>query len=273
MARSQSEKAEAFRALHDADKGFVIPNPWDIGSAKILASLGFKALATTSWGFALSRGKRDGAGAVTREEALLHATEIVAATELPVSADLEDGFGRSPEAVAETITQAGRAGLVGGSIEDASQHVVHDMALAVERVAAAVEAARAHSFPFTLTARTENFLCGNPDLDDTIARLQAFEAAGADVLYAPALPSIDAIKAVCQAVSKPVNVVIGLGVADITVDMLLEAGVQRISLGSSFAKVAYGALCKAAGELQDKGTTSFVDPEMDFSRINGIMSD
>ena len=273
MLASQSEKADIFRALHGADKGFIIPNPWDIGSAKILASLGFKALATTSAGFAWGQGKRDAVGAVKREEALHHGAEIVAATDLPVSADLEDGFGPSPEAAADTIRQAGIIGLVGGSIEDASQHSVLDMGLAVERVAAAVEAAHAHPFPFTLTARTENYLCGNPDLGDTIARLQAYEAAGADVLYAPALPDIETIKTVCQSVGKPVNVVIGLGAQNVTVNQLFEAGVQRISLGSSLAKAAYGALLQAAQEIQTKGTTNFIDPEFNVSKINSLMSE
>ena len=273
MTKSQTDKADIFRKLHAQDRGFIIPNPWDIGSAKILASLGFKALATTSAGYAWAQGKRDATGAVTRDDALQHAAQIVAATDLPVSADLEDGFGATPEAAAQTITRAGEVGLVGASIEDATHHVVHDKGLAVERVEAAVEAARAHSFAFTLTARCENFLCGKPDLDDTIARLQAYETAGADVLYAPALPDIDAIKTVCQAVTKPVNVVIGLGAADVTVDMLLDAGVQRISLGSAFAKAAYSALFHAAEELQEHGTTKFIGSGVNFPEINNLMNE
>lgn len=269
---TQAEKAIQFRKLHESNDAFIIPNPWDQGSAKILASLGFNALATTSAGFAWSTGRKDVSGSVSRADALAHAADIAAACELPVSADLEDGFGIEPEQVGQTIAQAGMTGLVGASIEDATHGSVHDMALAVERVQAAVEAARAYPFPFTLTARAENYLCGNRDLDDTIKRLQAYETAGADVLYAPGLPDIDAIKQVCSSVAKPVNVVLGLGGSGITVAMLAQAGVRRISLGSSLACSAYGALFAAAQELQSDGTTDFKKTAATYPQINGLMS-
>ena len=210
----QHEKAANFVALHTAPGVFVIPNPWDAGSARILAALGFEALATTSAGLAFSLGRRDLEGLLARDETLANAAVIVQATNLPVSADLEDGFGPRPEDVAETIRQAAAAGLVGCTIEDTTAdpaHPIHDLSLSAERIAAAVEAAKALPFPFTLTARAENFLFGRPDLDDTIRRLCAFEAAGANVLYAPGLPDLDSIRAVCAAVSRPVNVVAGLG--------------------------------------------------------------
>src|SRR6185295_1318097 len=233
MTVSQREKGARFRALHERSGAFVIPNPWDAGSARILASLGFEALATTSAGFAFSAGRRDAEAAVTRDEILENARAIVNATDLPVSADLESGFGPRPDDVARTIRLAAETGLVGGTIEDATYDAVrpiYDIAEATERVAAAVEAARSLAFPFVLTARAENFLFGRPDLDDTIRRLQAFETAGADVLYAPGLPSLDAIRVVCSSVSKPFNVVIGLAGQAFSVGQLAEAGVRRISL-------------------------------------------
>ncbi|HEV8440523.1 MAG TPA: isocitrate lyase/phosphoenolpyruvate mutase family protein, partial [Methylomirabilota bacterium] len=211
MTASQSDKAARFRALHEAPRAFVIPNPWDAGSARILAGLGFPALATSSGASAGMLGRRD--GQVTRDEALAHARAIVEATDLPVSADLEKGFGDAPAAAAETIRRAAAVGLVGGSIEDATgdkDKPLYDLAHATERVAAAVEAARALPFAFTLTARAENFLRGNPSLDDTIKRLAAFERAGADVLFAPGLPDLAAVRAVCAAVSKPVNFMVGI---------------------------------------------------------------
>src|ERR687891_1506720 len=237
MEASQSERAQAFRALHERPGAFVIPNPFDIGTARILAGLGFEALATTSAGMAFALGRRD--GAVRRDEALAHARAIVAATPLPVSADLENGFGDGPEVVAETIRLAADTGLAGASIEDATgdpDRPIYDASLALERVVAAVEAARGLTFPFTLTARAENFLHGRPDLDDTIRRLQAFESAGADVLYAPGLRDLDAVRTLCQAVDKPVNVIMGLTGAAFTVDQLAAAGVRRISLGSGLSR-------------------------------------
>nr|WP_272210372.1 isocitrate lyase/phosphoenolpyruvate mutase family protein [Marinicella sp. W31]MDC2876246.1 isocitrate lyase/phosphoenolpyruvate mutase family protein [Marinicella sp. W31] len=239
----QHLKYAAFKALHDADGAFAMPNPWDAGSANLLANLGFKALATTSAGLAFSIGKRDSAAVLTREEVLANARAIVEATDLPVSADLENGFGASPEDCAETVRLAAATGLVGGSIEDASgqrEDPIYDFEVAVSRIRAAAEATR--DLPFLLTARAENFLWGRPDLDDTIRRLQAFEKAGADVLYAPGLPDLQAIKAVCSAVSRPVNVVMGLGGPLYSVEELDRVGVKRISVGGSFARAALGAL-------------------------------
>ncbi len=219
MSGTQSEKFQAFKALHERPGGFVMPNPWDAGTSRILTALGFEALATTSAGFAFSIGRRDSIAGLTRDEILGNARSIVEATDLPVSADLEDGFGGAPETCAETIRLAATAGLVGGSIEDATgdpENPIFEFGQSVERVAAASEAARA--VPFLVTARAENFLHGRPDLDDTIKRLQAFEKAGADVVYAPGLPSLDAIRTVCSAVEKPVNVLMGLQGATYTVD-------------------------------------------------------
>ena len=260
MTTSQNEKATRFRALHEAPGAFVIPNPWDAGSARILAALGFPALATSSGASAGTLGRRD--GKVTREEALAHCRAIVEATDLPVSADLEKGFGDAPSAAAETIRLAASAGLVGGSIEDATgdkQKPLYDIGRATERVAAAVAAARALSFPFTLTARTESFLRGNPDLDDTIRRLQAFEKAGADVLMAPGLPDLAAVRAVCAAVSKPVNFMVGIRGKSFTVADLTAAGVKRISLATSLYRTAMSGLIDAAREVKDKGTFGYID--------------
>jgi 2-methylisocitrate lyase-like PEP mutase family enzyme len=272
MGGSQSDRAHAFRALHERSGAFVIPNPWDVGSARILAGLGFEALATTSAGMAFSLGHRD--GAVGRDEALAHARTIVSATALPVSADLENGFGDAPETVAETIRLAAGTGLVGGSIEDATGdpgRPIYDLSLAVDRVRAAVEAARSLPFPFTLTARAENFLHGRPDLDDTVRRLQAFEAAGADVLYAPGLRDLDAIRTVCRAVARPVNVIMGLAGAAFTVDELAAAGVRRISLGSALSRVALGAFLRAAREIKQHGTCTFADGAATFAEIERFM--
>ena len=274
MAPSQSEKARVFRSLHERPGAFVMPNPWDVGTARILAGLAFEALATTSAGLAFALGRRDGEGAVSRDEALAHARTIVSATSLPVSADLENGFGDAPETAAESIRLAAETGLVGASIEDATgdpDHPIYDTSLAVERIAAAAEAARALPFPFTLTARAENFLHGRPDLDDTICRLQAFEAAGADVLYAPGLQNLAMIRAVCAAVGKPVNVVMGLSGAAFSVDELAAAGVRRISLGSALSRAALGAFLRAAREISERGTFSFADDAASFADLDPFM--
>jgi 2-methylisocitrate lyase-like PEP mutase family enzyme len=272
MDPSQIERAQAFRALHERPGVFVIPNPWDVGSARILAGLGFEALATTSAGMAFALGRRD--GAVSREDALAHARTIVGATALPVSADLENGFSDAPETVAETIRLAAATGLVGGSIEDASGdpgRPIYDLSLAVERMSAAVEAARSLPFPFTLTARAENFLHGRTDLDDTINRLQAFEAAGADVLYAPGLRDLGAIRTVCQAAARPVNVIMGIAGAAFTVGELAAAGVRRISLGSALSRVALGAFLRAAREIKERGTFTLADGAASFAEIEAFM--
>ncbi len=285
MSVSQTDKAKTFRALHKlpATSGapveasgpgiFMIPNPWDAGSARILAGLGFQALATTSSGFAFSLGRRD--GAVTREEVLAHCHSIVDAVNVPVAADLENCFGDNPKTVAETIRLAGATGIVGGSVEDFSgddSTPIYDQNLAVERVAAAVEAARALPFPFMLTARAENFLHGRPDLNDTIARLQAFAEAGADVLFAPGLPNLGAIKAVCAAVAPhPVNVLTGIKGLSFSVADLGAAGVRRISLGGVLSRVAFGALIGAAEEMKEKGTFTFVDQAAPSAEIAGYM--
>ena len=254
MSSSQQERGETFRALHQGEP-FVIPNPWDAGSARVLAGLGFKALATTSGGFAFTLGRPD--GTVTLEDVAAHVASLTAATDLPVSVDLENGYGPAPEDAADAITRVAEAGAVGGSIEDYDRDggELYELERAVERVAAAVEAARALDFPFTLTARAENHLRGNPDLDDTIARLQAYERAGADVLYAPALLTAEEIKAVCDAVSKPVNVLafsrLGLSLAEIA-----EAGGQRVSVGSGLTWSAVNGAIEAAERIIDDGDFS-----------------
>ena len=260
MPISQSEKAARFRALHEAPGAFVIPNPWDGGSARILAALGFQALATSSGAQAGTLGRKD--GKVTRDEALAHCRVIVSATDLPVAADLEKCFGDEPKVVAETIRLAAGVGLVGGSVEDATgdkQKPLFDHGQATERVAAAVEAARKAGFPFTLTARTESFLRGNPNLDDVIKRLQAFEKAGADVLMAPGLPDLAAVRAVCSAVSKPVNFMVGIQGKSFTVAELTAAGVKRISLATSLYRSAMSGLLDSAREVKDAGTFGYVE--------------
>ncbi len=268
----RDQKYTAFLDLHQGGKAFVMPNPWDAGSARVLAAEGFAALATTSAGAAVTQGLRDGAASMTRAAILSNAAEIVAATELPVSADLEDGFGLAPETCAKTIVMAAEVGLVGGSIEDATggeDAGVMDMGLAVERIAAAAEAAKAHQF--VLTARAENYLHGRPDLKDTIARLQAFEAAGADVLYAPGLPDLDAIRAVCAEVSKPVNVVMGLRPPFYTVQELSDAGVARISVGGSLARLAYGAVQQAMRAVLQDGAFAYANEAMPGAELMGLM--
>ena len=260
MAVTQREKAERFRALHAGPGVFLMPNPWDAGSARLLAGLGFLALATSSGASAGILGRRD--GQVTRDEALAQARAIAAATDVPVSADLEKGFGDAPAVAAETIGLAAAAGLVGGSIEDASgdpDRPLFDLDLAAERVAAAAQAARGLPFAFTLTARAENFLRGQADLADTIRRLQAFERAGADVLFAPGLPDLEAVRAVCAAVSKPVNFMAGIPGKSFTVADLEAAGVRRISLATSLYRAAMTGLVEAAREVQTGGTFGFLD--------------
>lgn len=258
MTATRQEKFNVLRTLHERPGAFIIPNPWDAGSAKILAALGFEALATTSAGCAFSRGYLDSAPEMTRDVILQNAREIVEATPLPVSADLQNGFGHSPDTCAETIRLAAIVGLAGGSIEDSTgdpQNPIYDFQLATERVAAAAEGA--HASQFLLTARAENFLHGRPDLDDTIRRLQSFSKAGADVLYAPGLSSLEAIRSVCASVSKPVNVVMGLVGVTCSVEELAAAGVRRISVGGSFARAALGGLVRAAREVQEKGTFTY----------------
>ena len=260
MTATQIEKSARFAQLHRGPAAFVMPNPWDAGSALRLAGLGFEALATSSAACAQALGRRD--GEITRDEALAHARAIVAATDLPVSADLENGFGHTPADTALTIRLAGAAGLVGGSIEDASgdpAQPIYALSHAVERVAAAVEAARALAVPFTLTARAENFLRGKPDLDDTIRRLQAFEKAGADVLFAPGLPDLDAVRAVCAAVRKPVNFMVGIKGKSFSVAELEAAGVRRISLATSLYRAAMAGLMAAATEVKHDGTFGYVE--------------
>jgi 2-methylisocitrate lyase-like PEP mutase family enzyme len=252
---TQADKAQRFWTFHKGQGAFVIPNPWDVGSARILQGLGFQALATTSAGFALSQGRKD--GAFNRDEALAHARIIVGATPLPVSADLENGFGRSPETVAETIRLAADTGLVGASIDDASglkDTPIYDIGLAVERIAAAVETARKLPFDFTLVARAENHLKGRTNLADTLERLQRFEDAGADVLFAPGVNDLADIRTVCSSLSHPVNVVVGLAETPHSVADFTSAGVRRISLGSTLSRVAYGALFRAAREIFDEGS-------------------
>jgi len=269
---TQNEKAKAFRSLHQRKGAFVIPNPWDAGTARLLAHLGFEALATTSAGFAFSQGRPD--GGVTREDTMAHVAAIVAATELPVSADLEGGFGDDPKDCAETIKQGAAAGLVGGSIEDSTgrkDDPIYAHELAVERVRAAVATARSLPFPFTLTARSENFLWGRPDLADTIKRLQAFQDAGADVLYAPGLKGREEITTLIRAVDRPVNILAGIPGA-LSVVALAEIGVKRISVGGALARAALGAFMTAAKEMRESGTFTFVDGAMPSRELNAIFA-
>ena len=273
---SQAEKAHAFRDLHYSPDVLVIGNPWDAGSARLLTGLGYKALSTTSAGLAFTLGRRDGTASVTRDEALANAKSIVDATDLPVAADLENGYGHSPEAAAETIRLAAAAGLVGGSIEDATSddsNPIYDFSHAVERIAASAAAARALPFPFMLVARAENYLHGKPDLDDTIRRLQAYETAGAEVLYAPGITSPEDIRTVCNSVKKPVNVLMGLkGAHRLSVKELGALGVRRISIGSGFARAAVTALLHAAREVQNDGTFTFADEALYMSEIVSLFA-
>ena len=275
MPVSQLEKANRFKALHERPGAFVIPNPWDAGTARILEVLGFEALTTTSAGLAIVLGKRDGHGSVTREETLANARAIAEATDLPVAGDLENGYGDSPAAAAETIRLAGEAGLVGGSIEDATgdpSRPIYDLSLAAERVVAAVDASRCLPCPFQLVGRAENFVHGRPDLDDTIRRLRAYEAAGADVLFAPGLTTADQIRAVCSAVSKPVNVVAGLSGKSFSMAELAAMGVKRVSLGSALTRAALGEFVRAAREIRDHGTFGFASNAISYAEANDIVS-
>lgn len=269
-----TEKFQQFKALHERPGFFVMPNPWNGGTARILTSLGFEALATTSAGHAFALGKRDSAAMLTRDDILENAKEIISATHLPVSADLEGGFGDSPEICAETIRLAAQAGLIGGSIEDATgnpDNPVYPFEQAVERIAAAAETAR--DLPFLLTARAENFLYGRRDLDDTIRRLQAFSTAGADVLYAPGLCSLDDIRSVCQSIDKPLNVVMGLSGAAYSTTELQDAGVKRISVGGSFARAALGAFMRAVKEVREDGTFHYAADAIPDAEASDFMTD
>ena len=272
MTLSQHDKAVQFKALHQGPRAFVIANPWDAGSARLLAGLGFQALATSSGASAGILGKRD--GKVTRDEALMQSRAIVEATDLPVSADLEKGFGDAPSATAETIRLAAAVGLVGGSIEDATgdpDKPLYDIGQATERVAAAVQAARSLAFPFMLTARAENFVRGKLDLDDTIKRLQAYEKAGADVLFAPGLPDLAAVKTVCASLSKPFNFMVGIRGKSFTVAELEAAGVRRISLATSLYRAAMSGLVEAAKEVKEKGTFSYLDRSVSTPELYTLM--
>jgi 2-methylisocitrate lyase-like PEP mutase family enzyme len=271
---TQIEKATLFRALHKRDGAFLVPNPWDAGSARLLALLGFEALATTSAGYAFSIGQRD--STVDRQHTMEHAAAIASATDLPVSGDLENGFGDSPEDVATTVALAARAGLVGGSIEDATgqrDQPVYERALAVERIVAAAAVARDLPFPFTLTARAENYLRGRPDLKDTIERLQAYQVAGANVLYAPGLTHIKDIATVVRSVDCPVNVVMGLQGTPLSLAQLSAVGVKRVSVGSALARAALGEFLRAAREMQDRGSFTFAENAVRYEDINAMFRD
>lgn len=272
MSITQSDKAARFRALHDGPGTFVIPNPWDVASARILAGLGFQVLATSSAASASTLGRRD--GGLAREEALAHARSIVEATDLPVSADLEKGFGETPEAVAETVRLAAGVGLVGCTIEDSTgnpDRPLYEFGPAVERIAAAAEAARKLPFPFMLTARAHNLLYPNPSVDETIRRLQAFEKAGADVLFAPGLPDLAAVRTVCAALSKPFNFMVGIKGKSFSVGELAAAGVRRISLATSLYRAAMTGLVDAAREVKDAGTFDFLERSLTTPELNQLM--
>lgn len=270
---TQQEKFERFSALHDQAGAFVVGNPWDAGTTRILTQMGYPALATTSAGLGFTLGKRSSFAALTRQEILENARIIVEATDLPVTADLEDGFGIDPYTCAETITMSLDVGLVGGSIEDATGHVdapILDLMLATDRIAAAAEAKEGK--PFLLTARAENFLWGRHDLDDTIKRLNAFADAGADVLYAPGLSDLNDIRTLCREVNRPVNVVMGLVGANITMKDLDEAGVKRVSVGGSFARAAFDGMIRAAEEVLDHGTFTYSKASIGDTTLGEAMS-
>jgi 2-methylisocitrate lyase-like PEP mutase family enzyme len=268
---TQIEKAQAFRALHQRDKAFIIPNPWSIGTARLLAHLGFEALASTSGGYASSMGLPD--YTIGLEAMIAHVHALASATELPVSADLENGFADDPETVAETIRLAAAAGVVGGSIEDATgrtEQPIYEAEAAAERIRAAAESARAVGFPFTLTARAENYLHGRRDLKDTITRLQAYQEAGADVLYAPGVTDKDEIAELVRSLDRPVNVLMGLPGVSLNLADLSAMGVRRVSVGSALARAATGALLRAAREMQEHGTFRFADEAASSRDINAM---
>ena|GEM_PF-324388 len=271
---TQTEKANRFRALHERDGIFLIPNPWDAGSARVLEGLGFEALATSSAAFAATLGRRD--GKVTRDEVLAHIRQVVQATNIPVSADLENCFADEPAAVAETIRLAAEAGLAGGSVEDSthdSTKPLYDFGQATERVAAAVAAARALPFPFTLTARAQNYTRPNPSVDDTIKRLLAYERAGADVLFAPGLPDLASVREVCKAVSKPVNFMVGIKGKSFSVAELAAAGVKRVSFAGALYRAAVTGLVNAAREIKTAGTFNFLEQTMTSADLNPFLAD
>ncbi|MBD8807114.1 MULTISPECIES: isocitrate lyase/PEP mutase family protein [Pseudomonas syringae group] len=274
MDSQQLLKAQTFKALHERDGAFVMPNPWDAGSAKLLASMGFEALATTSAGLAFTLGRPDAEGALSRDDTLANVADIVAATSLPVAADLENCFADSTEGCAQTLLKAAAAGIVGGSIEDASgraDHPIYDFDLAVERVRASVAAVRSLPFPFMLTARAENLLNGRMDFADTLRRLEAYAEAGADVLYAPGLQTREEVIAVVRAVApKPVNILMGLGGVTLSVADLSECGVKRISVGSSLARAAFGGLYRAAEEIRNYGTFNYAGQALPFDQLNDL---
>jgi 2-methylisocitrate lyase-like PEP mutase family enzyme len=270
---TQFEKGRIFRTLHERNDTFIIPNPWDVGTARLLAHLGFEALATTSMGYAFSVGRLD--NTLDRDETIVYAAAIASATNLPVSADLENGFGDAPEVVAETIRIAAASGVVGGSIEDATgrtDHPIYQLDEAIERVRAAVVAARTLPFPFIVTARAENYLHGRPDLKDTIKRLQAYQEVGADVLYAPGLATRDDIAAVVSSVDRPVNVVMGLQGAQLSLSELSAIGVRRISVGSALCRAALGAFLRAAKEMRERGTFTFASEAASPREMSSIFT-
>ena len=270
---TQAQKAATFETLHKRDGAFVIPNPWDVGSARLLENAGFEALATSSAGYAFSVGKAD--NAVGREDTLAHAAAVAAATDLPLSIDLENGFGDSPESVAETIRLAAATGAVGGSIEDATgrqDDPIYERALAIERIRAAAEVVRELPFPFMLTARAENYLVGKPDLADTIERLQQYQEAGADVLYAPGITNINDIARLVSSVDRPVNVLMGLQGVKLTLAELSSVGVKRVSVGSGLARAALGAFLRAANEMREHGSFTFAEDAVPYRTINSIFS-
>jgi 2-methylisocitrate lyase-like PEP mutase family enzyme len=272
---TQTQKAAAFRALHAREGAFIIPNPWDAGTARLLTALGFEALATTSLGLANTLGRPDGAGAVSRAEVLANCAEIAGATHLPVSADLENCYAHEPRAAAEMIRLAAEAGVVGGSIEDATgdaERPIYDFELAVERVRAAVETARSLPFPFVLSARAENFLHGRRDLDDTIRRLQAFDRAGADVLYAPGLRDLETIRTVASSVSKPLNVVMSAADPTLTREQLAKAGVKRISVGGALSRLALASFLRAAHEMKEQGGFTWVADTISAKELNRLFT-
>jgi 2-methylisocitrate lyase-like PEP mutase family enzyme len=270
---TQLEKGQLFRTLHERNEAFIIPNPWDVGTARILAHLGFEALATTSMGYAFSLGRRD--NTLNRQETMAYASAIASATNLPVSADLENGFGDAPEVVAETIKLAAASGVVGGSIEDATgraDHPIYPLDEAIERVRAAVVAARTLPFPFIVTARAENYLHGRPDLKDTIKRLQAYQEAGADVLYAPGLATREDIAAVVSSVDRPVNVLMGLQGVQLSLSELSAIGVRRISVGSALCRAALGTFLQAAREMRERGTFTFASQAATPREVGAIFT-